>query len=244
MSASVLDATLCSPSLGKAGPEGASARSGLAERLHGWLTEKSRTLLAARERALLTARQPAAELGQVLCFDRRRGTAAARLERLRGQPSGSADAIVSLGALADADDVEVVLAEMKRVLRPEGRLLFVEPVAARPGSRLRRAQRALGGLWTLLAGGDTTAPRDLWNDLKVARFGRLTFDRVNLPGLGGLPVPHIVGDAIVSASAAPTPAAVTATTAAVRGREPARQLSTLAAAPAMTWREPAFAFFG
>lgn len=66
---------------------------------------------------------------------------------------GEADAVVATLVLCTVADPDAVLAEARRVLRPGGRLVFLEHVAAddRP-ERLRR-QRMLDPLWPHLAGG-------------------------------------------------------------------------------------------
>jgi SAM-dependent methyltransferase len=202
----------------------------MVDRLQTWLTGKTRARLVAAERALLVQRcqlTPDGE-GDVLSLDCLRGTAAAHAARLRFAASGSIDTVVSVGALASAPDVELMLAEIKRVLRPGGRLLFVEPVAARAGTRLRRLQGMMDRLWRVVAG-SANAPRDLWNDLKAARFDRLAFEHVNLSGLGGVPVPHLVGEAVQEAGMRATVA---------------RPQSRNVGVPRLAWREPAFAFFG
>ena len=200
-------------------------------RLATWLARKSHDRLVSDARGLLARYAPAGAGDAVLSLDCLRGTADGRLARLRGAASASADTIVSVGALADAPDAAALLAEVKRVLRPGGRLLFVEPVSAPAGSRLRRLQRALGRAWQALAG-TINAPRDLWNDLKAARFAELHFQDAALAGFGGVRVPHIVGQAVMSATVqhAPAPAPVP--------RRPG------VGAVSLTWRQPAFAFFG
>jgi SAM-dependent methyltransferase len=114
------------------------------------------------------------------------------LLRLAAVPGGTMDAVVSVLALASADDVAGVLDEVVRVLRPGGRLVFVELVAPPPGSRRRRMQGLLAPLWRRTAE-VSRPPRDLWNDLRAARFGKLCFERFDEPGLFGLAVPHIAG---------------------------------------------------
>ena len=54
--------------------------------------------------------------------------------------------------LCSIADVDRALAEVRRVLRPEGRLLFVEHGEA-PDERIRRWQQRLTPLWKRLGGG-------------------------------------------------------------------------------------------
>jgi SAM-dependent methyltransferase len=69
-----------------------------------------------------------------------------------GVESGSQDVVVSSLVCCSVADVDSVLAEIKRVLRPGGRLVFMEHVGAQPGSGRRRAQDALNPLWKRVAG--------------------------------------------------------------------------------------------
>jgi len=66
---------------------------------------------------------------------------------LRGESialdDGWADAVVATLLLCGADDPEQVIHEARRVLRPGGQLVFVEHVAAPPGTTTARLQRAL-----------------------------------------------------------------------------------------------------
>jgi hypothetical protein len=51
-------------------------------------------------------------------------------------------------------------------------------------------------------------PRDLWNDLRAARFAKLSFERFDEPGLLGLAVPHIAGVATKARGYAADPMAL------------------------------------
>lgn len=62
------------------------------------------------------------------------------------------DVVVSTLVLCTVDDLDRALSEIKRVLRPDGRFVFLEHVAADDPSRLRW-QKILEPLWTPLAGG-------------------------------------------------------------------------------------------
>ena len=60
-----------------------------------------------------------------------------------GLADASADAVISSLVLCSVTDPAQVLAEVRRVLRPGGRFVFVEHVAAPHGTVLRRLQRSV-----------------------------------------------------------------------------------------------------
>lgn len=68
-----------------------------------------------------------------------------------GMPDASADTVVSTLALCTVDDPNRALAEVRRVLRPDGELLFMEHV--RGTGRRARWQRRLVPIWRRLAAG-------------------------------------------------------------------------------------------
>jgi SAM-dependent methyltransferase len=88
---------------------------------------------------------------------------------------GSVDAVVSTLVLCTVPDQTAVLAEIVRVLRPGGRLVFLEHVHA--GDRTHRAvQRAVARPWRWLFEG-CDVRRDTETALRSAGFGALTVDR-------------------------------------------------------------------
>ena len=67
-------------------------------------------------------------------------------------PDGSVDCVVMTYTLCTIPDAGAALAQIRRVLRPGGRLLFCEHGAA-PDAAVRRWQDRLDGLWGRFAGG-------------------------------------------------------------------------------------------
>lgn len=108
-------------------------------------------------------------------------------------PDASADAVVSTAVLCSVRDLGRALAEARRVLRPGGRFVFVEHVAAPRGSLLHFAQRAIRPVWSCCAGGCDPA-RDTAAAIERV-FPSLTVERFRLP-LGPV-APHIAGVALL-----------------------------------------------
>lgn len=67
-------------------------------------------------------------------------------------PDASVDCVVMTYTLCTIPDAVAALAQIRRVLRPAGRLLFCEHGAA-PDAGVRRWQDRLDGLWGCFAGG-------------------------------------------------------------------------------------------
>lgn len=107
-------------------------------------------------------------------------------------PDGSADAVVSTLVLCSVPDQRAALAEVRRILRPGGRFVFVEHVAAPRGAPLRRVQRAIRAPWRL-AGGGCEPDRETARCIEQAGFSRVDVAHfpVALPIVG----PHIAGTA-------------------------------------------------
>ncbi len=79
---------------------------------------------------------------QGLSIDLRRGTA----EQLE-VADNSVDAVVSTLVLCSVPNLSGTLQEILRVLKPGGRFLFIEHVAAPRGTWLRRAQQGVRPVW-------------------------------------------------------------------------------------------------
>lgn len=68
-------------------------------------------------------------------------------------PDKSFDAVVCTFVLCSVGSLENALREIHRVLRPQGRLLFIEHVAAHPDSKRFILQRRINFLWKRLCAG-------------------------------------------------------------------------------------------
>jgi ubiquinone/menaquinone biosynthesis C-methylase UbiE len=131
-------------------------------------------------------REEAARLGMAIDF--RIGTA----ENLP-VGDGSVDAVISTLVLCCVPDQRQSLREIVRALKPGGRLVFIEHVAAANGSRLRRIQNLVTPIWKRL--GDGCYPnRETWMELERAGFAQVSYDRITAP----VPVvsPQIFGVAV------------------------------------------------
>jgi len=92
-------------------------------------------------------------------------------------PDGSVDVIISTLVLCTVDDVDAVLSEVRRVLRPGGRFLCIEHVAAPAASWVGRVQRIVFTPWRWFFEGCHTH-RDLEVSIRAAGFEEITVERV------------------------------------------------------------------
>jgi len=105
----------------------------------------------------------------------------------------SVDCVVATLLLCSVTDAAYCVAEMRRILKPGGRFVFIEHVAAPPGSRLLRVQQLITPLWGLIGGGCDPA-RCTGSVLRNAGFHSIEIEEFNLPA--GPAAPHIAGVAI------------------------------------------------
>ncbi len=108
----------------------------------------------------------------------------------------SFDTIVSTLVLCTVSDVHASLSEMARVLRPGGRLLFVEHVRA-SDRRLARRQQRWRALWSAFAMG-CQCDRDTSAAI-ATRFDITELGTANWDGMPSIVRPLVIGAAIPAA---------------------------------------------
>ena len=94
--------------------------------------------------------------------------------------TGDVDTVLVTYTLCSIADLSAALVEMRRVLRPAGRLVFCEHGAA-PDDDVYRIQKRLTPLWRRLAGG-CRLDRDIPAAITDAGFAIDTIEHMYLPG--------------------------------------------------------------
>lgn len=103
----------------------------------------------------------------------------------------SMDAVVSTLVLCSVDNLAAVLQEVLRVLKPGGRFLFLEHVAAPRETQLRRMQHWIRPIWRVI--GDGCCPeRETWVAIEEAGFGSVSYEHFRVPSIP-ITSPCIVG---------------------------------------------------
>lgn len=101
-------------------------------------------------------------------------------------PDASFDSVLMTYSLCTIPNAHKALAEIRRVLKPEGRLLFCEHGVA-PDPRVSKWQARINPLWRRLMGG-CNLNRPIVNWIEQAGFSVKTLDQMYLPG-----TPRIAG---------------------------------------------------
>lgn len=96
-----------------------------------------------------------------------------------GLPDNSVDWVVSTLVLCTVTDPAATLLEIRRILRPGGRFVFVEHVAASQGSWLRRIQELVRRPWQWFFEGCHTH-RDTLDEIRRAGFSNVHVERETL----------------------------------------------------------------
>jgi len=111
-----------------------------------------------------------------------------------GLPDACADVVISTLVLCSVPTLDDTLAELRRILKSGGRLLFIEHVAAPRDTWLYTLQRGIRPVWKRLADG-CHPDRATGAALRRAGFSSVSFARFDT----GLPVvsPHVMGVATV-----------------------------------------------
>ena len=121
------------------------------------------------------------------------------IRMLRGErmdlPDDSADLVIATLLLCTVEDPAGVVAEIRRILKPGGRYVFLEHVAAEAAGVLRLSQRVLHSPHRWVFEGCRT-DRRTWETLGHAGFSRLDCRREQIMSPMFWIAPHIVGEAV------------------------------------------------
>jgi SAM-dependent methyltransferase len=151
---------------------------------------------AAVDQLVLTEPEPG------MCWRLQRRVAASRRDATVVQagaedlpfPDGSFDAVVSTMVLCTVPDPAAAMAEIRRVLRPDGRLLFIEHVRADHEPRLARWQDRLEAPWRAFGEGcRCNQPTLSLLDEAGLQPSRLGHDRWR--GMPRIVAPLVIGEA-------------------------------------------------
>ncbi|ADD41757.1 class I SAM-dependent methyltransferase [Stackebrandtia nassauensis] len=112
-------------------------------------------------------------------------------------PDASCDAVVSTIVLCSVRDQDAALAEVRRVLRPGGRFVFLEHVAAPRGTWTRRLQRCWAPVSRRVDSGCDPA-RDTAAAIERSGFAWRELELFEQPFAFGLSVPFIAGRAFTA----------------------------------------------
>ena len=102
-----------------------------------------------------------------------------RMAEDTGLADHSVDTVISSLVLCSVKNPDVVLAEIRRILRPGGTFRFVEHVAAEDGTVTRAAQALLRRPWAWVFEG-CSCERDLESAIRAAGFASVNLERYRI----------------------------------------------------------------
>lgn len=137
-------------------------------------------------------------------------------------PDASVDAVVCCVSLCSVADQDRALAELARVLRPGGRLVAFEHVAAPKGTWLRRGQRAIAPVSRWVDRGCDPA-RETEAALRRSSLDLLALAHADATAVWGLRIPHLLATLARPSSPPAEAAAASSTTLTSRGTGPPRR---------------------
>ena len=111
-------------------------------------------------------------------------------------PDSSVDTVVCTHVLCSVNDPPGAISEVLRVLKPGGKLLFLEHVAAEKGTVLRIVQRFIRPFWKIVADG-CCPDRETVSLLEKSGFDKVTSEKFRMKPVSICPVsPHVYGIAV------------------------------------------------
>ena len=102
---------------------------------------------------------------------------------------GSINAVVSTLVLCSVPHPEDSLREILRVLKPGGKFVYIEHVAAEQGTSLRAFQNLIQPLWSLIGAG-CHPNRETWKTISQAGFAQVNIENYRYTGWG--PITHLI----------------------------------------------------
>uniref|UniRef100_A0A8C5M055 Methyltransferase type 11 domain-containing protein n=1 Tax=Leptobrachium leishanense TaxID=445787 RepID=A0A8C5M055_9ANUR len=109
--------------------------------------------------------------------------------------SGSQDVVICTLVLCSVQNIEGVLSEVKRVLRPGGGYFFFEHVKADPGSWNHFFQLILDPTWVHIGDG-CKLTKKTWKNIEDAKFSDVKLRHIKAPSKWSPVKPHIIGYAV------------------------------------------------